>query len=481
MAARKRKRRKKAQKKNKKLLFCIVGGSVGVLAAAYIGVGVYFSTHFLPNTEINGHDCSGKSVSETEEIFKEEMKAYTLTVCDMDGGKEEITSADIKLEYRESKALKKELKKQNSFLWPRAIFFKDSADATIELSYDEEALAGKIASLKAVTAEQVPSESAVPEFDGSKFVVKPEVQGTAVKRDVLDKKIAEAVNELKPEIDLKAEKCYDEPKYTSDSREVADACEEMNQYCQASVTYSMDEPVVIDASVISGWLSVDEDMKVTLSDDGIKKWLEEFGDKYDTMGAERTFTTPTGKTATVNGGDYGWSIDEDTEFDAIKDALAKGDTVTKEPAYYVGGTAAVHGMPDWGGTFAEVDLSQQHMWYVVNGEIALETDVVTGEPIPEKITPTGTYVLKEKEKDSVLVGETDPSTGKPSYRTPVDYWMRITWEGIGFHDASWQPAFGGSLYKKSGIGSHGCVNMPPDKAAALFDMIEVGTPVIIHD
>lgn len=50
-------------------------------------------------------------------------------------------------------------------------------------------------------------------------------------------------------------------------------------------------------------------------------------------------------------------------------------------------------------------------------------------------------------RDEVLIGETDPSTGKPIYETPVNYWMRVTWTGIGFHDATWQAAFGGTRYK----------------------------------
>ena len=88
-------------------------------------------------------------------------------------------------------------------------------------------------------------------------------------------------------------------------------------------------------------------------------------------------------------------------------------------------------------------------------------------------------MFKEKALNATLIGDTDPSTGQPSYRTPVDYWMRITWEGVGFHDAKWQPAFGGELYRA--VGSHGCVNMPVDKAAALYDLIQEGVPVIIHN
>ena len=52
--------------------------------------------------------------------------------------------------------------------------------------------------------------------------------------------------------------------------------------------------------------------------------------------------------------------------------------------------------------------------------------------------------------------------------------------GVGFHDATWQTAFGGTLYQIPGTGSHGCINMPLDQAGALFNMIEPGTPVIFH-
>ena len=58
-------------------------------------------------------------------------------------------------------------------------------------------------------------------------------------------------------------------------------------------------------------------------------------------------------------------------------------------------------------------------------------------------------------------------------------WMRVTWSGIGFHDATWQAAFGGQRYVQ-GYGSHGCINMPKGKAAELYGLISNGCPVIIH-
>ena len=69
--------------------------------------------------------------------------------------------------------------------------------------------------------------------------------------------------------------------------------------------------------------------------------------------------------------------------------------------------------------------------------------------------------------------------GKREYETPVDYWARITWTGVGFHDATWQPAFGGQLYRQ-GYGSHGCINMPYNAVATFYGLISVGDPVVVH-
>lgn len=46
------------------------------------------------------------------------------------------------------------------------------------------------------------------------------------------------------------EGCYVLPKYTSDSPEVQAACDTMNQYCKASITYTMDTDVVVDKALI---------------------------------------------------------------------------------------------------------------------------------------------------------------------------------------------------------------------------------------
>jgi lipoprotein-anchoring transpeptidase ErfK/SrfK len=121
------------------------------------------------------------------------------------------------------------------------------------------------------------------------------------------------------------------------------------------------------------------------------------------------------------------------------------------------------------GTYADVNLTTQWMYFVKDDERVLDSPIVSGAPWGGRSTPTGTYYLLGKASPTVLVGA--------DYRQPVDYWMRIV-GGVGFHDATWQPTFGGSWYLNNG--SHGCINMPYDKAQQLYSLIRVGDKVVIH-
>ena len=472
-------RRKNARKPMGKTPWIIAGTVVVALIVIYFLISLFFINHFYINTQINGKSFSGKTVEAVEKYIKSQVDGYELTIVEQNNETDVIKGSDISLTYKENNDIKKALKSQNPLAWPKSLLSKSSADVTVDVGYDTDALSQKIQSLKAVTEEQTDPVSAYPKYDGNSFVVEPEVNGTKVDMDVLSEKVTQCITEFQTKLNMFDTGCYVMPKYTSDSEEVQKACDTMNEYLKASITYTMtDKNVVVDKELISGWLSYSDDMEVTFDESKVKEWLREFGKTYDTVGKTRSITTPDGKTVEVSGGTYGWSVDEASELTALVDSIKKGETVEKEPAYEQ--TAATHGAQDWGTTYAEVDISAQHMWYIADGSVKMSTDVVTGKPTPDRETPTGVYSILELKRDKTLVGEKDPSTGKPIYETPVSYWMRVTWTGVGFHDATWQSSFGGTRYK-DGYGSHGCINMSLDDAANLYSMLSVGTPVIIHN
>ena len=92
----------------------------------------------------------------------------------------------------------------------------------------------------------------------------------------------------------------------------------------------------------------------------------------------------------------------------------------------------------------------------------------------DRITPPGIFTLYYKKSPDVLRGALQPD-GKYEYEQPVDYWMPFN-GGIGFHDANWQPYFGGDRFY--GGGSHGCINLPPSNAAVLYDIIQYDVPIV---
>ena len=351
----------KKQKKRRKIIGITVGSILGVLLAVYFGAAFYFQEHYYFFTEINGKDFSGKTVADVEEYMESQVSGYTLTLKELDGGQEQILGSEIGLEYQPGTELKKYLEKQNPFLWPQAFWKKDKVQTSIGVKYDENALNEKITSLTIMQPEnQTPPVSAVPVFNGKEYVIQPETYGTQVNDEVFRTKVAEAINQFQPTLEMESEECYAKPQFTSQSQEVVTAKDTMNSYLNAAITYDLNPNTeVVDRTLISQWLAADANMAVAVNRDQVAAYVADLAARYDTVGTTRTIQTPAGKTAQVSGGSYGWKIDQDAEIEALIGNITRSEQVTREPEYSQ--RAVIHAANDWGNTFIEVDLSAQHV------------------------------------------------------------------------------------------------------------------------
>lgn len=464
-------------KKGKKTAVIVLASIIGVLAAVYIGFSVFFMSHFYFNTTINGNNFSAKTVADVEKQIEKNVQGYKLTLKEAGGATEVINGTDIGLTYVPGKELKKALDDQNAFLWVTALFSKKSTDVTIGVEYDEAKLTEAVNTLNCLRPEnQTASANASPVYDGNQYTINPEVQGTQIDTEKFQNAVKEHITGFQSELDMTKDGIYIAPAFTQESQQVTAARDMMNQYINASITYTFgDAAEVVDRNLISTWLGVDENMNVVFNTDAVGAYLQELASRYNTVGTTRTITTPTGKTTNVSGGTYGWQMDYDTELQNLIGSIQAGEVTSREPAYTQ--TAASHGANDWGDTYLEVDLTNQYMWYVSGGAVQFETAVVTGKPDPEHETPEGVYSILEKKRDKTLRGAKQPD-GSYEYETPVSYWLRVTWTGVGFHDATWQPSFGGDRYLNNG--SHGCINMAYSDVASIYDVVQMGTPVVMH-
>ncbi len=214
-------------------------------------------------------------------------------------------------------------------------------------------------------------------------------------------------------------------------------------------------------------------VSATLDENAVYSWALEVTKNCDTVGTTRTYTRPDGKEITVSGGSYGWYTDTNGLKDLIINALYSQESGTLEiPLTQTGVYFNGIGTQDWGSRYIDLDLSEQHVYfYDSSSTIIWDSACVSGLPDGKRDTPTGVYYVYSKERDTYLEDEVK------TYKTFVSYWMPFN-GGVGFHDANWQPAFGGSQYRSTG--SHGCVNLPPSAAANLYSVIEVGDVVVSH-
>ena len=266
--------------------------------------------------------------------------------------------------------------------------------------------------------------------------------------------------------------------------ELKRACDEANKLIGTNVNITLGGTVVatLDGKQLAQWITFDDKLSPTLSTEPVTAWVRQLGSQVDTVGTERTYTRPDGKAIKVSGGSYGWISNEKELVKQLKNAVDSKQVGDIEmPLKQKAKVFTEHGKPDWG-AYVDIDLAEQYArYYDEAGTLLWESNVITGNPNKGNATPTGVYSLRTNNGASKLIGKKDPETGKPEYETPVSYWMPFVGNAIGMHDASWQSAASfsdPSAYTR--VGSHGCVNLPPDKAQQLHDTIHVGDCVIVH-
>jgi lipoprotein-anchoring transpeptidase ErfK/SrfK len=121
-----------------------------------------------------------------------------------------------------------------------------------------------------------------------------------------------------------------------------------------------------------------------------------------------------------------------------------------------------------GEKWIEVNLSEQYMIAWQGDTSVIESYVSTGRPGFD--TPTGTFYINTKLESQTMEGV----LGGEYYNVPDVPWvMYFTDEGHALHGTYWHNNFGATM-------SHGCVNLPMDVAAFMYDWAPVGTRVEIH-
>lgn len=463
---------------NKALLKGFLIGVLLILLSVvcmYLGLAYYYRDGFSYNTWINGVYCTGKTMEEVNAELQSSTEYEGLTITDSDGRSYTVSAKEVSVDISFIHPLQRFKEQQNPLLWIDNMIGNGNGQEILPvMNYDEPAFEQKLASLPFMTGRD-PESRRVEIIKGENGYELLHERTHVLNEQKAAELIRTCFKERQETLDLEAEGCYEELPLTEQMKETLVLYEKLEAFQRCGIVYVFGEDEIpIDSGITCDFMQLDGNGDFVFDENGeliadrerTDAFIDRLAEEYDTVGANRQFHASSGKVITVEGGTYGNELDTEAEKEYLYEAFVTKKEERHEPAYLQ--KACRQGKDDIGDTYIEVDMGSQKMYYYENGVLQIETDVVTGNMALGRGTPAGTYFVYNKQKNRVLRGA--------DYATPVKYWIPV-YKAIGIHDASWRKSFGGEIYQTNG--SHGCVNTPTDDVAALYDMVEIGTPCIM--
>lgn len=467
-----------------RILAAAVGCALaGTLVVGYLVVAATYRGRFLPNTYINDTKVGGMNAEAAEVALLGNAQTSDLVLTTPKGEKVVFEAKEYGAAYSIPDGSFDEASSETPFAWAAKLFAPSDYSIGYDFTYSEEALRALIQQHD--WGDAVSTDACVVR-SGDTFEIQPETLGDQFDQDVLVQYIIEQLSVGNCNIQMEDSGCYDSYRATVKAEDLTQELELYNNYANCTITFDFkDRTKVVDSDMIVDWIMLNSDGSVVKDNDGnvifdhqkMAVFVSQMAAETDTFGKDRQFYATLDGWITVTwDGDksstYGWQIDQDATIIQLVDLMRAGESVTVEPVYSIYGYERA--TDDIGTTYVEVDISAQHLWIYKDNVIVSEHDFVSGtETNPDRRTPRGICKIWAKVRNTVL--GTMPVQG---YEQPVAYWMPFNWLGCGFHDLA-RGAYGGNIYMYNG--SHGCINLPLSYAKEMYELVDEGMPVIVHD
>ncbi len=380
----------------------LIGGIAGLCVVALIAGSQihkhykeFYTTHFFNGTVINGEDASKKTVEEVKDDIKKNVSHYNLKIKELNRD-EKITAQDVGLEYVDDGKVDELMEEQEEGKWFLHLAGTTEFDVNAGTKYDEGKLTETIAGLECFKEENVTKpQNATLKDENNVFSIQDEVEGNEVNLEKFTAAVKEALDKGGTSIDIVKNDCYNHPTIYRDNETLKARMDKWNEYMRVNVTYAFGDNIeVVNADTVKPNV-VDDGSTVDLPTDWIRTLVYGWGQKYDTFGLAREFTTHSGETIMVEeGGDYGWCIDKDVTIADVTDAVLTGAQGERPVTFLYSAMGWDNG--DLTGTYVEVSIAEQHLWCYKDYELVMDTDVVTGLPTTERETTPGTFAVDAK-------------------------------------------------------------------------------------
>ncbi|MGN1318785.1 MAG: L,D-transpeptidase family protein [Lachnospirales bacterium] len=486
-----------------KLLLAVTLPIIAVIIIAIISGHIYFSNRWYIDTVLNGTSVEGMKIENSISSFKKIYDDYSLTIKGRSDMSVTISKDDIDLVVKSDDCIKEAFEKQHEKFYLFAFLEPQNLEAAPEIEYSEEKFKNILENCELIKGSEnkpiIAPVDAGAEFSDEKgyFVVRPEIEGNTLDKDEFYEIAKEALSLLIEEVNLDDANAFPNlfaaPDVKKEGSGLQEICDAYNKTVVHWFNWKMAEghTVSLTPQDVMNWYDMDTSYNLTLNEQRVKDWVEKFCLKYKTVGKTRDFKNHAGNMVKVTGGDYGWQLNYDKTVKQVLDVLKtdnsenikayienssdenKEKLVSNFDAIYIRKGAVFDTNKDYSTTnYSEISISEQKVFVYKDGQLAYTANCITGLPIPARETTKGCWYVKERLRNKTLVGE--------DYRTPVSYWVRITWSGIGYHDATWQNWSAWSPERYKSVGSHGCVNLSMTDVAKIYDLVNVGDPVFVY-
>ncbi len=456
-------------------MICIILFIVSLLLGLlYIGLAVYYKEGFSYGTYINDVYCTGKTVDEVNQELDEKFSQNDKFTIYLKDSEKTIILSDVDYSYDFKEPLIQYMKQQNPFLWiehvfngrkgieiyPNGVFDAQKFDVCYEGLQIEKEQSPQTVEIKL-------TDTGYQLFDGKQ---------SAFQAQKAKETVYQALKNGWTSVNLVNEGCYEQVSYTNQEEKTLMLWNAISKFQKKEIsikfgseTRKITEKELADILLLdnNNMPITDENNELLIDYDKAGNMLVNLTSEYNTY-ENHYFTAHNGDTIYIPKGNYGNLIDLKKEQEWFFGIIDKEDVAEYEPVYIH--EAKFKEKDDIGGTYIEVSIAEQKLFYFVNHELKLETDVVTGNTGRSRGTPQRVCFVYGKQKNRILRG--------PGYASFVNFWMPVS-GNIGIHDAPWRDEFGGEIYKTAG--SHGCINTPYDNMETLYNTVEIGTPVIIYD
>lgn len=278
--------------------------------------------------------------------------------------------------------------------------------------------------------------------------------------------LSAAARELKSEVTVAPEKIT-----VPGEKDPLPGAATANGWLGADLTLSFpDGEETVDRTNILEWVGVDSDgVTPVLDENAIEAYAANLAQAHSVAASDaRVFVTTSGRNIYLQEAYGGYSVDAESLAKALYSGIQTGGQARIE-AEILPGEPGNTVVDNFGGDYVEVDIPNQTLYCYRNGALVLQTACVTGCLANGDATPTGVYHFYDFDRDTWLTG--------PTWNDWVDCWMAF-YGGYGIHDANWRTEFGGDIYRTNG--SHGCVNLPPEVAPALYGYVYYGMTIILY-